>query len=235
MPTQRATSTAETLQAVRDQTQHLLGLTITYSEADWAYMTRLPGWTRSHVAAHLILGAQELTNTADRAATGAPAPEPKSARERIIAVELGALKSGMELQVALDTSAGLLTDSLNRLHGLIGETVLHTGRRLAFDELPLLTLSEIVIHANDLSGAASWELPPEVTLPLLEFAAKIYPRPQPNPLRLLSEAGEIYLPGDGEVIEVAGPGNALLIWLTRGVATPAVTINPPASSDPIEG
>ena len=38
----------------------LLGRTIAYSPEDWAASTRLPGWTRSHVAAHLIKGARSL-------------------------------------------------------------------------------------------------------------------------------------------------------------------------------
>lgn len=225
MPTQCATRSADILQAVRDQTQHLLGLTITYSEADWAFMTRLPGWTRSHVAAHLILGAQELTRIADREAAGESAPQPKSTAERVIAIELGALKSGMELQVELDTSAGLLTEGLTRLSGVSGETVLHSGRRLSFDGLPLLTLAEITIHANDLSSAATWELAPEVTMPLLEFAAEVYPRTEHRPIRLVLDSGEeVIIPGDGEPMMATGPGNALLLWLARGVVSPSMQV-----------
>ena len=48
------------LHAVREQTHTLLGRTIAYSPEDWAAPTRLPGWARGHVAAHLIKGARGL-------------------------------------------------------------------------------------------------------------------------------------------------------------------------------
>ena len=48
------------LHAVREQTHTLLRRTIAYSPEDWAAPTRLPGWARGHVAAHLIKGARGL-------------------------------------------------------------------------------------------------------------------------------------------------------------------------------
>ena len=46
---------------VTTATQRLLGDTISVSDADWNAPSRLPEWTRGHVATHLARQADGLT------------------------------------------------------------------------------------------------------------------------------------------------------------------------------
>jgi len=55
---------------VQDATQRLLGDTIGISDADWNGPSRLPGWSRAHVAAHLAANADALSALMEATADG---------------------------------------------------------------------------------------------------------------------------------------------------------------------
>ena len=111
MPKLRAPFSA-VLDAVREHTSMLLGTTIGYSADDWAEPTALAGWTRSHVAAHLADGARGMVRVIDSLRAGSPLHMYASAESRRRSMELGALGSGLELQIGLDTSASELQGKL---------------------------------------------------------------------------------------------------------------------------
>ena len=95
------------LHAIRDHTHLLLGRTITYSADDWSAPSMLPGWTRAHVAAHLITGARRLTRIAAQLQAGETPDllDPTLSDED----EILSMSDGLDMQIALDTSSGEVT------------------------------------------------------------------------------------------------------------------------------
>ena len=94
-----ATAFAELVDATREQTSALLGSTIAYSVDDWAAPSRLSGWTRSHVAAHLVENAKAMIRlcrglTEDRLRRLYADEESKR-----LAIEVGALADPLTLQI----------------------------------------------------------------------------------------------------------------------------------------
>src|SRR4051794_31115913 len=96
-------------------TQRLLGSTIVVSDEEWAAPSRLPGWSRGHVATHLARQADGLGRLVDGAATGVRQPMYDSPEARTAEIEQGAGRTGLELQTDLDTSAERLTEAFERL------------------------------------------------------------------------------------------------------------------------
>ena len=71
-----ATSPVEQLETVRSlvaqATQRLLGDTITVRDEHWRSPSRLPDWTRGHVATHLARNADAIRRLVEWARTGPP-------------------------------------------------------------------------------------------------------------------------------------------------------------------
>ncbi|MCC2593366.1 maleylpyruvate isomerase family mycothiol-dependent enzyme [Tessaracoccus sp. OS52] len=212
------------MQAVREQTHLLLGRTISYSDEDWAQPSRLPGWTRSHVAAHLVTNARELVGVCDEVARGNRTARTtrRSAQETAHALELGALADGLSLQIDLDTSAGELDEALSCPAPADARVVLRSGEELPVDQLPLLRLHEVALHSFDLTpDVDELALDPEVANKLLAFRVARTPAHELPGAHIVSHEGFDHGPS-GSAPRVTGPAADLLIWLARGVVTPRV-------------
>lgn len=209
------------LHAVRDQTHVLLGTTIGFSEHDWAQPSRLPGWTRSHVAAHLVQNARTLLARAHALLTDAPAPPAPPEDEQAHALELGALADGLSLQIALDTTAGGLDEVMTRVP--------------AGSDIPMVRLFEVVMHTFDLSpGSDELGVAPSVARELLAFwLDRADPETLPRAHVVSHEGLEVHLGAPAEAAaRVTGPSADLLMWLARDVVTDRIggaTLPPPAA------
>ena len=219
MPTNHAPF-SEVVSAVREHTSLLLGTTIGYSEEDWAAPTGLTGWTRSHVAAHLAQGATAMV----RVIRGLEADQPvrlyesQSAKRR--AIEIGALTSGLELQIQLDTTASELQFELASLEGDTRPVILRPGSQIAAGQLPLARLSEVVLHHMDLGSPFPADgMTPETAVSLLAFQVDLVGRRDDlPPIRLVSDEGfEGTVGRSGALTQMNGPARELFAWLTRGV------------------
>lgn len=188
--------------AVRDLTHHLLGRTIAFSVDEWAEPTRLPGWTRSHVAAHLVHNARQLLARINgEEAAGDAAADAH-------ALGLAALSDGLSLQIDLDTTAGELDQAMATLD--------------EDSDIPLERLLEVVLHSYDMDPDANGlHIDPESAVELLAFRIRqIGSRPDAPHLLLMSDEGPATEVGQGgEPTLVMGPASDLLLWLTRGVLT----------------
>lgn len=218
MPTTRA-DFAEVVNAVRDHTALLLGTTIGYSDDDWAGATGLAGWTRSHVAAHLAEGASGMVRVIEGLASGTPTRmyESQSARHRDI--EIGALMSGLDLQIRLDTTASRLQHEFAALEDDLRPVTLRVGYRIPAHQLPLARLGEVVLHHMDLGSQFSTaDLTPEIAVELLAFHVdRIGRRDDFPPLRLVADEGfEGSVGRSGVPTRMNGPAGDLVAWLTRG-------------------
>lgn len=201
-------------------TQTLLGDTIAVTDEDWRAPSLLTGWTRGHVATHVARQAEALGRLVEAARTGEPREMYASDDQRNSDIEAGAGRSGLDLQIDLDTTAGQLTEAFESLDESRrwDETVmLRGGQSTKARLLPVARLTEVVLHHIDLdigfavgdldNGAAEW---------ILDWCVfRLGTKDGFPALHLTAESGYSATLGEGEPrAEVSGTSSALLGWLT---------------------
>jgi maleylpyruvate isomerase len=220
---------------VTASTQRLLGDTIGVDQEDWSGPSRLPRWSRGHVATHLARQADGLARLVEWARTGHRQEMYASLQAREDEIEAGAGRTGLELQVDLDTSAEHLSGAFA---GLDDETAengsgrawdveveLRGGQRVVARLLPLARLTEVVLHHIDLDiGFAVTDVDDETAEWLLEFAGhRLGARDEFPRLELVSDTGfHTTLGSSGAARQVTGSSPALLGWLTGRAAPDTV-------------
>ncbi|HSN42458.1 MAG TPA: maleylpyruvate isomerase family mycothiol-dependent enzyme [Propionibacteriaceae bacterium] len=201
-----------------EATQSLLGDTIRISEQAWHEPSRLPGWTRAHVATHLARNADAVAHVITGYLSGIPTRLYGSDQARDHDIEVGADRDGLSLQIDLDTSAGELKRVFDLLPPESDAVIrLMRGIRLPLTLLPLARLHEVVLHHIDLDcGFLIDDVDAEIARWLLEWAAfRIGQDPTHPALNLHSASGFAAVVGGlGEPVDVWGPDNRLLGWLT---------------------
>jgi maleylpyruvate isomerase len=204
--------------------RRLLGDTIAVDDADWRADSRLPGWSRGHVATHLARHADAITRLADWAASGVE--QQMYPRDRNAEIDAGADRNGLEIQTDLDTSADRLSDAFDRVAEADAwdrEVRLRDGSPIPARLLPSCRLFEVVVHHLDLDLGLTIDAVDERTAEwCLRWAAVRQGRRQGYPsIRMTTDAGSTISIGaaDDTTIEVAGPANRLLGWLTRRSGT----------------
>jgi len=203
-------------------THRLLGDTISVTDDDWRASSRLPGWSRGHVASHIARQADALGRLVAWARTGERQLMYASDEQRDAEIDAGSGRSGLELQIDLDTSAGRLAeafDSLDESSSWDNVVELRGGKQTAARALPLARLGEVVLHHVDLDiGFAIGDVEPAVAGWLLEWSAfRLAGRADFPSVLLESESGSAtHLgspPGD-EPRVIRGSAADLLGWLT---------------------
>jgi maleylpyruvate isomerase len=201
-------------------TQRLLGDTIAVTDDQWRAGSRLPGWTRGHVATHLARQADALVRLIDGARSGRPAPMYASPTQREEEIEAGAGRTGLELQIDLDTSAGTLSDTFEAVaqeEAWEAVVELRGGDRAPLRLLPLARLAEVVLHHVDLDIGMDVDDIDEATAEwLLEWMVfRLASRQDFPKVRLITDSGESHAVGNaGEPTDVRGRSGELLGWLT---------------------
>lgn len=222
----RTAAAPDQLAEVRDllghATQRLLGDTIEVTDERWAQPSALPDWTRAHVASHVARNADAIGRLAAWAATGERLPMYASADARDTEIEQGAGRSGMELQVDLDSSAGRLSDAFAALdHPDRWSEQVETrgGQQVPARILPLMRLAEVVLHHVDLdTGYTIEQVDPDAALWLLQLAAhRLSSRSDYPALTLVPASGDPVDvgPAADQRAVVTGSATGLLGWLTR--------------------
>lgn len=212
---------AEALAVLRkrkmEATGHLLGDTIAISEQAWQEPSRLPGWTRAHVAAHLARNADALARSVDAVLGGRRGLMYDSREDRIRAIERGSERSPLELQIDLDTSAGRLNDKLNLITALPQQLMVevHPGAVFSVWSLPVMRLNEVILHHIDLDcGFEVDDVASDIAGWLLAWNARhgrvIKSLP---PVQLESTSGFTATFGEATTV-VRGSDAQLLGWLT---------------------
>jgi maleylpyruvate isomerase len=202
-------------------THRLLGDTIAVTDEDWRGPSRLPGWSRGHVASHIARQADALGRLVEWARTGERQGMYSSDEQRDADIEAGSGRSGLDLQIDLDTSAGRLAeafDALDESGGWDGMVELRGGKQASARTLPLARLGEVVLHHVDLDiGYAMGDVEPAVAGWLLEWSAfRLAGRNDFPALRLETESGvttPVGPPGDEPQL-IHGRATDLLGWLT---------------------
>jgi maleylpyruvate isomerase len=225
-----ATTQLETLRGlVRTATQRLLGDTILVTDDQWRAPSRLPDWTRGHVATHLARHADAMGRLTQWARTGERQDMYPSPEHRVNEIEAGAGRSGLDLQIDLDTSAGRLSsafDELDAADAWDAVVEMRGGLQVPARLLPLPRLLEVVIHHVDLDiGYELADIDTQTAEWLLEWCSfRLRDRDDFPSLQLTSDSGFTLAVGSvGEPRAVTGSSANLLGWLTRRTETSAVT------------
>src|SRR4029453_10394161 len=149
-----ATTQLETLRGlVRTATQRLLGDTILVTDEQWRAPSRLPAWTRGHVATHIARHADALVRLTQWARSGERQDMYPSPEYRANEIEAGAGRSGLDLQIDLDSPAGGLKSAFEELDAADAWDAMvemRGGIKVPARLLPLARLLEVVIHHVDL-------------------------------------------------------------------------------------
>jgi maleylpyruvate isomerase len=219
-PASSATTQLETLRGlVRAATQRLLGDTILVTDEQWRAPSRLPDWTRGHVASHIARHADGIVRLAQWALTGKRLDMYPSPEHRANDIEAGAGRSGLDLQIDLDTSAGRLDAAFDELDGVNAWDAgveMRGGLKVPARLLPLARLLEVVIHHVDLDiGYEITDIDVQTAEWLLEWCAfRLRDRDDWPKLQLTSDTGFTTTVGSaGEPVAVSGSSTDLLGWL----------------------
>lgn len=207
------------LLAVADR--RLLGETISVEDAAWRAASRLPGWTRGHVATHIARHAEAFTRLANWARTGTE--QQMYPGDRDAEIEAGAGRNALEIQTDLDTTAGRLGSEFDAVAGACAWdriVRLRDGREIKARQLPAGRLLEVIVHHLDLDiGLTPEDIDEDAAEAALDWCAfRQAGRPGYPRLRLITGAGRTYDFGprhQDDVITISGPANRLLGWITR--------------------
>jgi maleylpyruvate isomerase len=134
-------------------TQRLLDDARTLTEDDLRGPSRLPGWTRAHVLAHLARGADAMRNVLAGARLGEDRPGYASAQARDDAIEAGAALSAADLMADLAESAMALRALSRLLPESAWQAPVRAGGAVPFPAAGLITrrLAEVELHHCDLA------------------------------------------------------------------------------------
>jgi len=187
--------------------------------------SRLPGWDRRHVMAHVVGNAEGLGRLAEWAATGTVNPMYASSEERLEAIEATARLSAGELRARVDHSSSTLDERLAALQPAAWDArvTTATGREVPAREIPWIRSREIWLHAVDLdSDVGLDDLPPALTAEILDEVLPTLTRRGAGPLRVRADDLEReWTVGDlDDAVAISGAAVAVLGWAI-GRADPA--------------
>ncbi|MEU4212015.1 maleylpyruvate isomerase family mycothiol-dependent enzyme [Streptomyces sp. NPDC026206] len=199
------------LNAVREATDRLLSAAGKLDNAAVAEPSRLPGWTRGHLLAHLARNADALVNVL------AGRPMYTSAEAREADIERDASRP-------LDVHLGDLRESAARFLRTAeapadwNRTItMRNGVTDVAARVPFRRLIEVELHHVDLGiGYEPADLSAEFTVREIEFLAERFAgHPDVPALRLTATDGGRWSTGraEGEPLSVTGTAAGLLCWL----------------------
>lgn len=203
------------LKRIADATSALLRDTIAIDDDAWHAPSLLPGWSRAHVASHVARNADALRVVISATMSDDPAPLYPSANAKFNAIERGAERDGLELQVDLDTSAGELARLCDRVEDWTAPARLPDGE-FPLSVVTLIRLQELTLHHLDLDCGFGWEDVHIVPARwLLQWLLLLMRDDESLPaVDIESAAGETAsLGGTGERRLVTGSDAALWAWL----------------------
>ncbi|MFD8739551.1 maleylpyruvate isomerase family mycothiol-dependent enzyme [Streptomyces sp. NPDC059618] len=200
------------LASVRDATERLLSAVAELDNAAAAEPSRLPGWSRGHVLAHLSRNADALVNVLE----GRPMYASASARDADIARDAG---RPLDVQLAdLRKSAALFEDTGAAPADWSRTVELRNGVTDSAARVPFRRWVEVDLHHVDLGiGYELEDLPEEFTVREIDFLAERFAGHPDVPATTLDAGdGRTRTTGGGAgggPVEVRGTAADLLGWL----------------------
>ena len=125
--------------------------------------TRLPGWSRRHVAAHVHYNAEALRRLVGWARTGVESRMYANPEQRAAEIEAGAALPAERLRRMVRDSAEALAAELDSLPGEAWqrEVVTAQGRTVPATEIVWMRTREVAVHAVDLAAGVEFDQLPE--------------------------------------------------------------------------
>lgn len=207
------TDHAHDLEALREATDRLLRATGELDDAALAAPSRLPGWSRGHVVAHLSRNADALVNVLQ----GRPMYADSETRDRDI--ERDAVRTGAEQRADLAASADRFAGAAAVPADWSRTVTLRNGVTDTASRLPFRRRVEVELHHVDLGiGYELEDLPEEFTAREIDFLAERFAgHPQVVSTALVDPAGRTWTTGggaEGGPVAVRGTAADLLGWLS---------------------
>jgi maleylpyruvate isomerase len=188
--------------------------------------SRLPGWTRAHVATHVARNADSFTWMLDGAAVGEQREQyPGGPATRAAAIEAGSGRAGVEVVTDVQRAAARFAAACARLgEEAWSAPVLASAGQVPAAQLVLARLREVEVHHADLGlrySPADWPaalIDAELPRRLDALGDRL---PRGTAARVVRvPGGEPREIGAGPAsVAVSGPGYALLAWLLGREAT----------------
>ncbi|UXY26885.1 maleylpyruvate isomerase family mycothiol-dependent enzyme [Streptomyces sp. HUAS TT20] len=203
---------ARDLASVRDATERLLTAAAALDNASTAEPSRLPGWTRGHVLAHLARNADALVNVLE----GRPMYESGEARDADI--ERDAPRA-LDVQLADLRESGARFQAAGAAPADWARTVeLRNGVTDSASRVPFRRWVEVELHHVDLGiGYELEDLPADFTQRETDFLAERFGgHPSVPSTALVADGGRTWTTGGGAPggpIAVEGTAADLLGWL----------------------
>ena len=221
---------AHDLASVRDATERLLTAAAKLDNASVSVPSRLPGWTRGHVMAHLARNADALVNVLEGRPMYASAEARDADIERDAPRPLDVQLADLRERAARFQETGAAPADWSRT------VELRNGVTDSASRVPFRRWAEVDLHHVDLGiGYELEDLPPEFTEREIDFLTERFSGHPDVPATLLTDGTRAWGTGreaSTPEVTVTGTGPELLGWLAgrrdgsgltvRGGALPAL-------------
>ena len=219
---------------MHDGTAQLLDALDRCPDAELDGPTRLPGWSRRHLAAHLGFNAQALCRLVSWARTGTETPMYASAEQRNGEIAEGSAWPPDRLRAFVRDTAAALDADLAALPAHCWEREVRTaqGRTVRAGVVPWMRVREVAVHLVDLDLDVGFDaLPREVCAALVEDVAALRSTRGDGPALSLRapDGGTWEVAGHGPPVTLQGTSAELARWMTgRGAGRLADSSGAPA-------
>ncbi|MFJ7628076.1 maleylpyruvate isomerase family mycothiol-dependent enzyme [Streptomyces sp. NPDC097595] len=218
------TDHAHDLAALREATDRLLGATGKLDDAALSEPSRLPGWSRGHVIAHLSRNADGLANVL----RGLPMYADSETRDRDI--ERDAARSQEQQLADLTASAARFVEAAAEPADWSRTVTLRNGVTDSAARVPFRRRGEVELHHVDLGvGYELEDLPEEFTAREIDFLAERFGRhPEVVSTAIVDDTGRVWTTGggaEGGPVAVRGTAPELLGWLSGRRDGSALTVD----------
>lgn len=139
------------------------------TDEELAEASRLPGWTRRHLVAHVHYNAEALRRLLSWARTGVESRMYSGPEQRATEIEQGSALPASELRTLVHGSALALASEMDSLteSAWDNQVVTAQGRTVPATEIPWMRTREVAVHAVDLgSGVGFDDLPDDLNAAL---------------------------------------------------------------------
>jgi maleylpyruvate isomerase len=208
---------AQLLALLESGTRRLVRTVDGLTDEQWTQPSLLPGWSRSHVVAHLALNAEALSAALEGVHEGRPVPMYASQEARdgdIVALATSATSS--ELRDRFLASTTVLGEWVEELADNLADAVIERvpgGATFTAGTVGAMRVREVEIHHADLgAGYTASDWTPEFVALLLDTRGGGYEGAEPFTLHA-TDLDRRWAFGSGGPT-ISGAGTALAWWAT---------------------
>jgi maleylpyruvate isomerase len=146
-------------------------------DEEFAEPSRLPGWTRGLVLAHLARNADAMGNLLTWARTGVETPMYASPEAREAGIEETAALPPPQLRADVLDAIGRLATAMHEMppHAWAAPVRIRQGRTIAAAEVPWLRAQEVWVHSVDLDAGVTFaDIPEDVLAAIVDGAFRMW-------------------------------------------------------------